>query len=485
MNLYRRIVAALKIFAGYHLQEYSADRRWWTRASQSTRQDIPYGVRERMLGLAREMERKDPIFNKFLDLCEQYVVGPTGLRITSASANPEWATLANAEWQTWSRFADLSSRRSFGQLQGLIEREAHVAGEVFIHLTFGSSNRPRIQLIEPENIATPPYLTNDKLVFDGVRMDANGRPEGYYIRPADPSAKWPMIESDRIVHLFEPSRINQARGLTVLYPVLKDLLDLSELQDLEMIAAKDAARISKVIKTQTGEVSTEDLIRSISTKSTQTPEGTATTATKADYYKEVIAGESVVLKPGDEYAQFAANRPSPAVQAFWEYVSARAAAGMGIAIEIILHRSLQGTMVREAIAQANAFFRCRAAARAESFGRVWEHVISNTPSLRKSPPVDWRNISYTTPREIGVDVGYNSAAVIAEWKEGFKSLEDIVGPFGKSPEEVLRARARDWKLARDIETQEAVPAGTLLSFDERQAKQQQEQAAAQPQGAPE
>jgi capsid protein len=234
------------------------------------------------------------------------------------------------------------------------------------------------------------------------------------------------------------------------------------LQEFEMLAAKDASETSTVFKLASGEMSVKNLIRNRVGVNTQTPDGTATTAQREEYYQQAIGGRKLILGPGDDAQQFQSNRPSVAVQAFWDYVSARAAAGMGLPLEIIIMRSMQGTMTRAALDMANAFFRCRAAARAESFGRIWEHVIGSTRSLQAGLPVDWRKIRYTPPRSINVDVGRNSNALINEWKAGLRTLEDIAGELGKDWQEILMQRGIELVRSSEIEKQLGLSPGSIL-----------------------
>ena len=469
----RSVLVSLKLaMNGYHLQEWSPDRETSVRPSQTARKDIPYAVRRKMLDWARELERKDPLFNTFLERCEQYVIGPSGLRILSASTNVDWAKRANLEWDDWQEFCDIGSRHSFDQLQALIEREVEVAGEVFIHKTFGEfggRSRPRVQFITSECIETPgDDRAKDKSIFDGVRLNEFGAALSYFYRVEDFSGKvsWKEIPADRMIHVFEPSRFGQVRGMSIVYAVLKDLVDLYEMQDLEMAAAKDHSSVSRFITTPSGSVPAADLHRNTFSQGTQTKAGAATSQTASEYYKTNGGAEVIVGRNGDKMELLQSNRPSVVVQAFWEYVSARAAAGLGLPIEVMVMRSLQGTMARGAFDMANNFFRCRSAARAKDFGKVWRHVVSNTVSLRASQPSDWWRTKYAPPRAINVDVGRNSAALIEEYKTGFWTFDDMVGPYGKTSEDVWRQRAIDYKRAREIEQEEGVPTGTCLPLGE-------------------
>lgn len=456
-----RIKAAWRAFNGYHMQEWSPDRRYWVNQSQPARKDIPYGVRQRILDWSREFERKDAIFNRYLALCEQYIVGPTGLRIVSASSDKAFQLAANAEWDYWQQLCDISTRFSFGQRQSLIERDVQVAGGIFIYLTFGDTGKPRIQLIPSENVETPKdKRAQDATIFDGVRFDpVTDRALGYFVKTGDSS--WNEVPADKMVHIFDPSRVGQLRELPTVYPVLKDLIDLEELQDLEMIAAKDAARVSKVITTATGEMPATSLRRSALRNNTVDAGGNAVANTKAEYYKTAVKGESVLLQTGDTYQQFESNRPSVAVQTFWDYVSARAGAGLGLPIEILIMRSLQGTMTRAALDMANSFFRCGSASRAEHFGRIWQHVILNS-KLRGNLPSDFAKIRYTPPRAINVDVGRNSAALVNEFKTGFRTLESIVAETGQDWREVLEQRAAELAYAKELEANNGLIEGSVL-----------------------
>lgn len=460
MSLRERIKQAWAVLNGYHLTEWTPSRNTRVNQSQSARMDIPNATRRQLLSWSREMERKDPIFNAFLDLCERYVIGPTGLRIVSGSQDATWAQLANFEWENWQPFCDVSSRFSFGQRQGLIEREVEVAGEVFVYLTYGESGRPRIQLIESESVETPPDKARDDSVCDGVRLDINDRPVEYFVKQRD--GKYRAIAAESVLHIVEPSRVGQVRGLPIVYPVLADMVDLRESLDLEMVAHKDGAETSKFITTATGEISAVNLRRAVTTGSSQSPSGVATATSRREYFEEKLGGRTVVGVNGDSMQQFANHRPAEAVQKFWDFVSARIAAGMGLPIEIMLMRSLQGTMTRAALDMANGFFRCRSAARAESFNQIWNHVVIGNNALRRGLPVDWRKIRYTPPRSINVDVGRNSQALIAEWQAGFRTLENIAAEMGHDWKDILRQRATELAFAGQLEAANGLPGGSVL-----------------------
>jgi capsid protein len=238
--------------------------------------------------------------------------------------------------------------------------------------------------------------------------------------------------AESIIHYFEPSRVGQVRGLPCCYAVLADMIDLHELQSLEMLAAKDHSRVSKVVKTPSGEVNTDETLTS---RFNSSP--TASAPDAKVYYEEVIGAETIAMRPGDELQLLQSQRPSVAVQQFWDYVTDKVCAGLGLPTQIVIPESLQGTMTRASLDMAAGWFRCRSSALAEVCAQVWEHVISlQIPANRL--PQDWRSIRWTAPRAINVDVGYNSAATIADLNAGLTDFDSVYS-----------AQGLDWQLQFD------------------------------------
>ena len=465
------------VLASYPAAQSTPNRRTIQASVQSARLDISPFERLRMVAISRELERGDALVNRFLDLAEQYSVGPNGLRLRPASADAEWAKLARLEFEGWMPYADIASRQGWSQLESLILRLMLVDGEIFIFLTESEeSGRPRVQLLETQCVATPPHLRayEGRQIVEGVELDANGRPTAYWVAlQSAPSPyvgfnqQWERVPAEQIIHVFEPSRPGQVRGLPIFYPVINDILDLQELQGLEMLAAKDAAETSKVINNETGEAHQEtsgigdSLRRRVAAAAA--PE---TEEQRQAYYQQAIGGKTVVLKRGDDMKQFESQRPSVAVQQFWDYVGARAMAGAGLPIEIIIMKSLQGTMTRAALDMANAWFRSRSAALVGHLGRVYEHVIerSHAQGFLPSLPADWRKFRYTPPRSINVDVGRQSVALINEWKAGWRTLDEIANQLGYEWEEILEQKAREMAFAKELAARYGIDRAELIQM---------------------
>ncbi len=442
--------------------------RWSTSRShvpgtvQAARFDATKAERMELVRRARYFEKNNALVNRMADLFEQYTVG-TGVQFFPASSDVGWNARANAYWSGWKRWADLAGPLSFDSLQGVIARALFVDGEIFIVLTKGKTNNPRIQLIEGQRVETPGDMREGEGIVDGVEIDENGRPTAYhFLENEDRLTKkvYRRVPAEFVIHIFEPSRAGQYRGLPMLHPVINDLNDLDDLQNLEMKAAKDAASISRVIKTQTGEVEDVDLLRGTVTQSDNT--------TRDQYYKDVFGTEVKVLKTGDEMEQFMSSRPSVASREYWDYLTAKLCAGVGIPKELVLPSSMNGTVARAVLDMANTYFRTRSAVIADHLRHVYEYVIEwgvrNDPTLQPAP-VDWYLSHYRAPRAVNVDVGRNSAAMIQEWKTGMRTLQDIYAEVGQDWREQIQQRASEMAFVKELAASLGMERGEIIQLD--------------------
>ena len=478
------------------VDRYEAGRRWDPRRStipgyyQDARLDASQMERTEIVRKARYFERNNGLVNKLADLFEQYTVGPSGLKFVPASSNPEWNKAARDNWNTWCTMPDISSLWSFATIQSLGSRSWLVDGELFVVKTSGrvrsdQQSFPRIQLVETHRVETPPSAYGDPTIYDGIKLDKTGRPVEYYVREGSGlDERHVAYPASSIVHIGEPSRPGMYRCLPMLYPVLNDLHDLDDLQLLEMDAAKEAAKTTNVIKTKSGEVSDEDLRRQrFKIAGAQGTSG-GSDQVRTQYYEDVFQGRAKVLKHGDEFAQFISSRPSVAQQQYWDYLLAKICAGVGISKLLVVPSSMQGTVVRADLDVASSWFRARSAVMAGKWTEVYHYVTEwgtrNTRSM-SDPPHDWKKVTVRPPRTVNVDVGRNATALIAEYKAGWRTLEEICGELGSDWEEVLTQRGTEMARAKEIEEEFKLAPGVLIEavLEATKADQQQQQGVAE------
>ncbi len=459
MNWLQRSILRLaeKISARYRATEWSPHRSTLFAPYQAARLDLSQSSRECLQRLCMDMECNNPIVQRMADIWECYTVG-AGLQITPASSDKEWNKRAKDWWNTWEQFPDINSRQSFSTLMSLVSRTWLIQGGIFILFVQGEGNPafPRLQLVEGRLCFTPPDMATMEgaTVVDGCQIDGRGRTVGYYIADEDSKGvkefRGPRPATS-VIHVFEPSRAGQYRELPLLHAAINELRDLDDLHVLEMVACKDGARKSNVVKNATGELNPAAAIRAraaVVQPAINSSGNYQSTEERAAFISQAMAGETIVLKNGEEFAQFRNERPSAVTREYWRYKTELACNAVGIPYCMVFPESMQGTVYRGALDMAATFFGQRFGVISDVIKRIYSRNLNwaryQDPKLRDAP-ADWWKVNIQAPRACNVDVGYNSAAAIAEmgaglltpamhygargldWREQFDALNEQLG----------------------------------------------------------
>lgn len=140
----------------------------------------------------------------------------------------------------------------------------------------------RLQIIEGDRVCTPnvgatvgnsPYVAyatnseNGNEIYSGVEMNKSGKTVAYWICNQYPNAQsvgefkpmeWARVEAygantglPNILHLFDPERAEQRRGVPLLAPVIETLKQISRYTEAELMAAVISGMYTVFIKTET------------------------------------------------------------------------------------------------------------------------------------------------------------------------------------------------------------------------------------------
>jgi capsid protein len=356
-------------------------------------------------------------------------------------------------------------------------------GETMVYKTFSpESRRPRIQLIESAHRIVTPSTMRDRegqSIIDGIEFQEDGfgnpvgKPKTYWLRndavafqvpPYNPVVTaiqdWTPIPAERIIHLFEPSRIGLRRGLPFAYPVLNDEHDLEDLQMLEMKAAKAAAEIANVVTNRTGEANTASSRRQKMQIQSQDVNGNATVKTNPLYYEVTMGGRTTYFVNGEKIEQFKSDRPSVSTQWYWDYLVRKICAGVGISAQLVMPFSLQGTVTRADLDIAAGFFRSRSAVMAHVMREIYIWVMGWAVKYDRAldgAPDDWYRVNIRPPRSPNVDVGRNSQAMLAELEAGTRTFQDICAELGHDWRDVLRQKAEEAAFIQQLSEEYEVP----------------------------
>jgi capsid protein len=184
--------------------------------------------------------KNNPVAKTLIKTEVDNVIGD-GLNYQPSTSSPEWNREAQDRYYQWLDGASVRGGdiHSGCELPRLIWDRSRVAGDVgWILVSRGFESR--IQVVQSENIATPPELTANLDVVDGIRFDAFGAPAVFYIRSRDErGGMWTYTPIDARDFVFLPhlTEANSARGETAFMTVFDLLSHLDRYVDGVALAA--------------------------------------------------------------------------------------------------------------------------------------------------------------------------------------------------------------------------------------------------------
>lgn len=196
---------------------------------------------------SRAATRNDPYGFSAVDRLVSNTIG-TGITPKSKHKSEAIRTALQELWDDWTEDADADGRFDFYGVQALVCRAVYESGECFVRL------RPRrpeddlavplqLQVMEPEFV---PHDKNEKLgngniIRAGIEFNAIGRRVAYWMyrfHPGDgiidANAGYNdlmRVPAEQVLHIYEPLRPGQLRGVPVLSPILSRLRSLDDFDD--------------------------------------------------------------------------------------------------------------------------------------------------------------------------------------------------------------------------------------------------------------
>lgn len=459
--------------ARYEAAWFSPNRTWLQSYVQGSKQDISSFSRREVARRVRWFEKNNAIAQKILDLIETNAVG-TGLNPTPCSSDETWNAIVLGAWNKWTDSADFEGLLDYYQMQAVGIRARCVDGEVF-RRHVPTEQGPRIQLIEMHRVVggfdVDAGMRETHEDFDGVLIEKKtGRITHYHVDNGNGTAA--VIPASEIVHDFEASRPSQYRGISLFHAVTNDLHDLDDLQVYSMLASKDAAGNSFVVKTKTGEMPAA-LIGDGNTVA-MTP---ASPEEKAAYYHKHFGARTYVTQIGDEVEQADNIRPSESERALYEILERRVCRGVGISYAAVrdYEGNLGGTALRAALVADNRFYECRTASLIRGVRRDYKFwltsvlpVLAKEYALKsggKAVPADFDCVTIHPPKRPTVDIGRDANATLSMLRVGNETLMGLAGESGGDWRANLKQKAKEISYAKKLAEEVGVPLELLYSLD--------------------
>ncbi len=195
---------------------------------------------------ARAAHRNDAWAGAANDRLVSNLVG-TGVQAKARNGAPELRERIKEVWEGWQRHSDADGVLDFYGQQALGVREWDEAGEVFARLR---RRRPedgmrvplQVQLIESEQCPATYYARAQRSgnpIKAGIEFDAIGRRVAYWMyrtHPGEPvmdvnGTELVRVPADEVIHLYEPLRAGQLRGIPRSAAVLPLLHNIGKFSD--------------------------------------------------------------------------------------------------------------------------------------------------------------------------------------------------------------------------------------------------------------
>jgi len=418
-------------------------RPWIPTPMKDIGELVPSRDRKTLVSFSRRLYLNEGILLGAIQQKAMYAVGRSW-QAQSKSTDREFARQAedmiNDEWY---KICDIRGGQNTFQTNlyttsCAIDRD----GEAFILLTKTDNDYPRIQQIPCHRIANPNNMPDGKILtgthkgrtlIDGI-VYSNGAPLAYCFLD-DKGALLQYLESQNVVHIFDPSWQEQGRGLPAFTHALNDLRDSLQSHEWERYAQLMLSSIAMVETNETGLPDVDDNECVINGESTTVERGIISESYQGGQVRYFAA------KSGGKLETIKNDRPGDMWESFQNRIYRKALAGINWPYSMVWHATGQGTAERADLGRAQRAVEDRQDLLEYAANRIVNYVTAKFVKLGRLPAADnWYKWKFTYPKKITIDDGRVSKELIEMWKGGFLNPQDILGYLGKSTDEHLNER---------------------------------------------
>lgn len=442
---------------------------------------LDLGTRESLLSEARALCQVFPVSKRILRKYANYVVGDcrykwnTGDDAVNVAYRDywyDWMDRADANgvhrFPTLARLAVISMLRD-GDCFATYQSGGVAGGDVIIRLVEGD----RIGNYKGSSVNIDQDLDGGRRIVGGVIQSMSGRPYAYRINERNKHGQFKNamdIPAGDVRHVFDPDRIDSARGVTSFHCVLNTLRDLKEIIEANKANVKLNSKLALLIKNMQGGASVAGGIDLFTNN--DTTDATSSTVNRQEVGDAAIA----YMFPGEDMKAHKGEMPSGEVQEFLKFMIHQISIGMDLPFGVVWTMSgLTGPGVRYDINDADRTFMHAMDVLEEKFiDPVVGKVIANGISRGLIPAhPKWFKFERQRPASITIDLGRESAAMINENAAWLRSGSDSFAEAGQDHDEeverIANERAKRFKAAERAAMTHGVPIEYILSGEPAKA----------------
>jgi len=258
---------------------------------------------------ARDLSHNNPVVRQYLQLISQNVIGSKGMtlqaqvRNNAGKLNKPINDKIESAWAEFWKSPFVDGKQSGISGESTLIKSVARDGEVFVRKCIGRQFNKfafALQVIDPDLVDhefNRPASDGQNEIRLGIEVDEWSRALAIHIwshHPQDLNRSTPQkrirIPASEIIHLFDPERANQTRGITWMNSVMASLKHLDGFMEAEIIAARTGACAFPLFEHT-------DLNQSVDEKS-------------VDYSLELNPGTGMTLPAGLKLSEWKPNHPN-------------------------------------------------------------------------------------------------------------------------------------------------------------------------------
>ena len=412
---------------------------------------------------SRDLVRNNPLASGAIKTKVTNVVG-TGLRLQaridrdvlnlSEEQADEWEKAVEREWRLFweSKNCDIARTCNGHSLTRMVYQQQKENGDVFILMpsktVTGFPYSKRLQVIEADRVCNADSTADTETLSGGIEKDENGAPVAYHIMNSHPGntmatiGTWTKVQAfgaktglRNVIHLYNPTRPGQTRGVPDLASVIEPLKQLGRYTEAEIMAAVISGFFTVFIES---EVSGSFDYSNFGTESGQS-------ASDKDY--KLGNGMIVELGAGEKIHDSNPGRPNQAFDTFVQAILRQIGASLEIPFEILIkHFTASYSASRAALLELWKYVMSERRWLADNFLKliyeIWMHeAVSlgriSAPGFYADPGI---RAAYLSCEFVGPTKGQ-----IDELKEVKAAQARVDGGFSTIAQETAELTGGDWE----------------------------------------
>ncbi len=306
----------------------------WTILINSINDDLKYELRY-LRARSNDLAQNEPLYNKYLGLVEENIVGANGFQLQSKAADEigvdtEANNIIERHFHQWSKECDIRGKLSLPEIERMVARSVARDGEILIRHIFDKNFKYgyKIQLIPADRLSDLcRNETGKNRILSGVEIDQYGTPLFYhlYVDKTTSFAPTFRVPASEISHVFVSEYPEQVRGIPWGHAVMTRMHVLKKYIEFALTASAIGA--SKM-----------GFFTSDSVDSSPLADEDEETG---ELYTSAVGGEFGLLPPGYKFESFNPDYPHMMFDVFTKSINRQIASGLGVSYNLLCN-DLQG-----------------------------------------------------------------------------------------------------------------------------------------------